>query len=130
MDNPTARKFLIDQGTAHLTQRNLEAMLLRLDRGEAPIPGQMTSVLLALKVTYKALVGAETIDRELARALHLLARESRRSLLAGRERGVIWPPLLAEDLDRVEDGVEAILSGQWDVPASQVTLPGQVVGDR
>ena len=126
MDNPTARKFLIDQGTAHLTQRNPEALLLRLDRGEAPIPGQMTSVLLALKVTYKALDGEAMIDRELAQALHRLARDSRRALQAGRDRGVVWPPLLVEDLDRIEEAVEAILSGVWDLPASQVTLSGQV----
>ncbi len=126
MDNPTARKFLIDQGTAHHTQRNPDALLLRLDRGDAPIPGQMTSVLLALKVTYKALEGEATIDRELVQALYGLARDSRRALQAGRNRGVVWPPLLAEDLDRIEEAVEAIFSGTWEVPASQATLPGQV----
>jgi hypothetical protein len=126
MDNSTARKFLIDQGTAPQTQRNPDALLLRLDRGEAPIPGQMTSVLLALKVTYKALEGEEMIDRELVHALYQLTRDSRRALQAGRDQGVVWPPLLAEDLDRVEEAVEAILSGIWEVPASQATLPGQV----
>lgn len=126
MDNPTARKFLIDQGTAHLTQRNPDALLLRLDRGEAPIPGQMTSVLLALKVTYKALEGNAMIDRELVQALYRLARDSRRSLQAGHDRGVAWPPLLAEDLDRVEEAVEAILSGVWEIPASQATLSVKV----
>jgi hypothetical protein len=126
MDNPTARKFLIDQGTAHLTQRNPDALLLRLDRGEAPIPGQMTSVLLALKVTYKALEGNAMIDRELVQALYRLTRDSRRSLQAGHDRGVAWPPLLAEDLDRVEEAVEAILSGVWEIPASQATLSVKV----
>ena len=57
MDRPTARKLLVDQGTASLTQRNPDAMLLRLDRGEAPIPGQMTSILVALRVLYKELEG-------------------------------------------------------------------------
>ncbi|NJN60290.1 MAG: Dethiobiotin synthetase [Coleofasciculaceae cyanobacterium RL_1_1] len=126
MDNSTARKFLIDQGTAHQSQRNPDALLLRLDRGEAPIPGQMTSVLLALKVTYTALEGEAMIDRELVQALYWLARNSRRALQAGHDQGVVWPPLLAEDLERVEVAVEAILSGVWEVPASQATLPGQV----
>ncbi|MGD1903030.1 MAG: Dethiobiotin synthetase [Geitlerinemataceae cyanobacterium] len=126
MDRPTARKLLVDQGTASLTQRNPDAMLLRLDRGEAPIPGQMTSILVALRVLYKELEGEESIDRELARALYRLARESQRALWVGRERGVAWPPMLAEDLDRVEAGVEGVLSGDWQTPASEMTVTGQV----
>lgn len=48
MDYKTARNFLIDQRLALETQRNPDAFLMRLKEGSAPIPGQMTNILLAL----------------------------------------------------------------------------------
>jgi len=122
MDIHTARLFLIDQGTALQTRQNPDALLCLLDRGLAPIPGQMTSVLLALKVVYKAFEGQTNLDRELTYALHRLTIDSQRAFLKGMRRGVVWPPLLAEDLERVAIAVDGIFSGVWDTPASQATI--------
>lgn len=96
-----------------MTQRNPDAFLALLSRGEPPYPGQMTSILLALKTAYDAHGQLSQIDRPLARALHLLAMESHQLYETGRRNGVQWPPLLAEDLQRLERGVDSIFSGQW-----------------
>ncbi|MGC9505120.1 Dethiobiotin synthetase [Baaleninema sp.] len=113
MDDKTARNFLIDQGMALETRRNPDAFLMLLEGGNAPIPGQMTSILLALKVLYRAIEGQPQIDRELAYALHLLVLESQRQFERGRNCGVSWPPLLAEDLNRLERAVASIFTGKW-----------------
>ncbi len=113
MDYTTARNFLIDQGTALVTQRNPDALLILLAQGKPPIPGQMTSILLALKVAFDALKEAPSLDRPLASALHVLATESQRLFDAGRRSGVDWPPLLKEDLQRIGLAVRSIFSGVW-----------------
>ncbi|MBP0001374.1 MAG: Dethiobiotin synthetase [Cyanobacteria bacterium SID2] len=113
MDEQTARNFLISQGRALETQRNPDAFLMLLQQGKAPIPGQMTSILLALKMLYRSLEGQKQIDREIAYALHRLVLDSRRQFDAGRNCGVSWPPLLAEDLDRLERAVQSIFLGDW-----------------
>ncbi|MGB3240371.1 MAG: hypothetical protein WBB29_18910 [Geitlerinemataceae cyanobacterium] len=113
MDPKTAANFLVDQGTALITQRNPDAFLSLLSQGEPPYPGQMTSILLALKTAYDAHRDAKQIDRFLAHALHLLAMESHQLYEAGRRNGVQWPPLLAEDLQRLELAVQSIFSGEW-----------------
>ncbi len=91
MDPKTAANFLVDQGTALVTQRNPDAFLSLLSRGEPPYPGQMTSILLALKTVYDAHREVTQIDRLLAHALHLLAMESHQLYEAGRRNGVQWP---------------------------------------
>lgn len=113
MDYTTARNFLIDQGTALLTQRNPDALLVLLAQGKPPIPGQMTSILLALKVAFDALKEVPSLDRPLVSALHLLTTESLRLFQAGQRTGVDWPPLLKEDLQRIALAVRSIFSGVW-----------------
>lgn len=113
MDEQTARNFLLDQGTALETSRNANAFLVLLEQGKSPIPGQMTSLLLALKTVYKSLDGKPHLDRPLAYALHRLAFDGRRCFEAGRRNRVQWSPLLASDLERLESLVASILSGQW-----------------
>jgi hypothetical protein len=113
MDPKTASNFLIDQGTALITQRNPDAFLSLLAKGEPPYPGQMTSILLALKTVYDAHREVGQIDRPLVHALHLLAMESHQLYETGRRNGVQWPPLLADDLQRLERAVQSIFSGEW-----------------
>jgi hypothetical protein len=116
MDAKTARNFLIDQGTALMTQKNPDAFLMLLKQGKAPHPGQMTSILLALKTAYESTKSASSLDRALVDALHLLAMESREHYEAGRRQGVQWPPLLAEDLSRLALAVQSVFSGEWRTP--------------
>lgn len=113
MDYTTARNFLIDQGTALSTQRNPDALLVLLAQGKPPIPGQMTSILLALKVVFDALKEAPSLERQLVSALHILTTESQRLYDTGLRSGVDWPPLLKEDLQRIELAVRSIFSGVW-----------------
>ena len=112
MDYKTARNFLIDQGTALITQKNPDAFLLLLKQGKPPIPGQMTSLLLALKLIQDTLVEQTTIDRTLAGAIYLLTIESYRLFEAGKQAGVDWPPLLKEDLKRLSDTGTEIFFGK------------------
>ncbi|HEY9808388.1 MAG TPA: Dethiobiotin synthetase [Halomicronema sp.] len=111
MDYKTARNFLIDQGTALITQKNPDAFLLLLKNKKIPIPGQMTSLLLALKLIQDTLVEETTIDRTLGGAIYLLAIESYRLFEEGKRAGVDWPPLLKEDLKRLSDTVAEIFLG-------------------
>jgi hypothetical protein len=113
MDATTARNFLIDQGTALMTQKNPDAFLMLLKQGKAPHPGQMTSILLALKTAYESTKGSSNLDRALVSALHLLAMESRDAYETGRLQGAQWPPLLAEDLSRLALAVQSVFSGTW-----------------
>ena len=111
MDYKTARGFLIHQGTA--TDSNSDSFLVRLAQGQAPVPGQVTNILLALKIVFEALRSAPTLDRELGYALYLLSYESRQHYEAGRQAGVVWPPLLDEDLKRIYRAVKSIFAGEW-----------------
>jgi hypothetical protein len=86
---------------------------VRLQQGKAPIPGQVTSILLALKIVFEALRTAPTLDRELVYALYLLSFESRQHFEAGIRAGVDWPPLLNEDLKRISRAVKSIFAGTW-----------------
>lgn len=113
MDYKTARNFLIDQGMALETQRNPDAFLLRLKKSQPPIPGQVTNLLLALKVVFDTLQEAPMIDRQLIYALYLLSLESVKQFEAGNRAGVVWPPLLQEDVDRIALAVKSIFSGVW-----------------
>ena len=111
MDYKTACTFLINQGMT--SDPNTDAFLVRLKQGKAPIPGQVTSILLALKVVFEGLRTATTLDRELVYALYLLSFESRQHFEAGLLAGVDWPPLLKEDLKRISRAVKSIFAGVW-----------------
>ena len=111
MDYETARQFLILQGCPSPT--NTDAFLNRLQAGQPPIPGQVTSILLAIKMVYAALEGTPSLSREFAGPLCRLAVDSNISYQAGLMNGVPWPPLLAEDLQRISKGIASIMSGHW-----------------
>ncbi|KKJ00806.1 hypothetical protein [Prochlorothrix hollandica] len=112
MDYPTAYRFLTQQGQAD--PQDGEALLVRLSRGQPPIPGQITTVLLALKVVYEGLRGAPTLERDLANALYTLARDSRHWFEQGHRQGVDWPPLLGDDLRRISEAVGYIFADRWE----------------
>lgn len=111
VDYQTARTLLVNQGMT--AEQQPDTLLTRLRQGVPPIPGQITSILLALKVVFEALRDEPEIERELASALYLLSTESRRLFDAGRKLGVAWPPLLNEDLTRIAAAVKSIFSGVW-----------------
>lgn len=113
MDFKTARNFLIDQGMALTTERNPNDFLMLLKQGKSPVPGQMTSILLALKLVFDALKEEPTLERELVLAIHLLCFESRQLYEAGRRSGVEWPHLLNDDLNRMAIAVRSIFAGTW-----------------
>ncbi len=111
MNYETARKLLIDQTIT--TEENPDALLTRMKQGKPPIPGQITSILLALKVVFEALKDAKSLDRELALALYQLSVKAQQLFAAGRKAGIDWPPLLKEDLVRISLASESIFSGTW-----------------
>nr|WP_199322010.1 Dethiobiotin synthetase [Leptolyngbya sp. FACHB-321] len=95
------------------TEQNPDALIVRLQQGQPPIPGQITSLLLALKVVFEALREADVFERELVGSLYLLASESRQQFEHGLQSGVAWPPLLDEDLNRIAAAVRSIFIGTW-----------------
>jgi hypothetical protein len=111
MDYKTARSFLINQATA--PEPEGDTFLVRLKQGKAPVPGQVTNILLALKMVFEALRGSADLDRELIYSLYLLSYESRQQLEEGRQAGINWPPLLDEDLKRIARAVKSIFAGVW-----------------
>ncbi|XHX78056.1 MAG: Dethiobiotin synthetase [Stenomitos frigidus ULC029] len=111
MDYQTARSLLVNQGMA--TEQHPDTLLMRLKQGQPPIPGQITSLLLALKVVFEALREADTFERELAGSLYCLASESRQQFERGLRSGIAWPPLLDEDLTRIAAAVKSIFVGTW-----------------
>jgi hypothetical protein len=111
VDYETARRFLVNQGLA--SDQNPDALLTRMKQGKPPVPGQVTSILLALKVVFEGLKGMPNLDRELACSLYLLAIEGRQQFQQGLRAGVSWPPLLDEDLGRIAIAVKSIFLGTW-----------------
>ncbi|MGD1850677.1 MAG: Dethiobiotin synthetase [Cyanophyceae cyanobacterium] len=111
MDYETARQFLIMQGSPSPT--NGDAFLNRLKDGKPPVPGQVTSILLAVKMVHAAREGTPSLSREFAGPLCRLAVESNIAYQVGLMSGVPWPPLLAEDLQRIGRGIASIMSGNW-----------------
>jgi hypothetical protein len=109
VDYQTARTLLVNQ----VNREHADALLTRLSQGLPPIPGQITSILLALKVVFEALRGAPLLERELVASLHLLSTESRHQFERGQQRGIAWPPLLDEDLTRIGTAVTSIFLGTW-----------------
>ncbi|MBC6481078.1 MAG: Dethiobiotin synthetase [Hormoscilla sp. GM7CHS1pb] len=110
MDYETARRFLINMTNGN----NPDTFLGRLQQGEPPIPGQVTSILLSLKVLFAALQGVEALDRELVHVLYQLASEGRQQFDRWRGAGVVWPPLLDQDLTRITYAVRSIYAGVWE----------------
>jgi hypothetical protein len=111
MDYLTARNLLLKQGQP--TETESDALLVRLRQGSPPIPGQVTALLLALKIVFEALQNVDTFDRELVYALHTIASSSRELFILGEKQGVEWPPLLSEDLTRIAIAVKSIFAGVW-----------------
>ncbi len=111
MDYNTARQCLIDQGTALETKVNPDAFLSRLEQGQAPIPGQVTNILLALKIVADSLQADPLLDRQFVLGLHLLAMESHQLYANGQKSKVSWPPLLQEDIARIAIAVKGIFQG-------------------
>jgi hypothetical protein len=111
MNYEIARKLLIDQTK---NDENPDALLNRLKQGKPPVPGQITSVLLALKVIFEVLKDSDSLDKELALALYKLGIRSLQLFATGRKAGIDWPPLLQEDLQRISLASESILSGTWE----------------
>lgn len=109
MDYETARRLLIDQANLNAS----DTFLGRLGQSQPPMPGQVTSILLALKVVFDALKDQTVIDRELASALFLVSSESRQLFNSGLARSLDCPPLLNEDLGRIAIAVKSIFSGTW-----------------
>ncbi len=110
MDYQTARSLLISQGVE--ASHNPDALLSRLQQGQPPVPGQVTSILLALKVVAEALRAEAMLERSLAASLHVLAMESRQEFEQGAQAGVPWPPLLGEDLTRIATAIRQIFLGE------------------
>jgi hypothetical protein len=111
MDYKTACSFLINQGTP--SDDITDAFLVRLKQGKAPVPGQVTNILLALKIVFEGLRSSSTLDRDLVYSLYLLSYESRHHYEAGLQAGINWPPLLDEDLKRIARVVKSIFAGVW-----------------
>lgn len=109
MDYKTAYQYLSSQSS--LGDR--KAFLALLQQGQPPIPGQVTNILLTLKVIFQHLEGLDAIDRRLAHMLYRLAHDSRQYYEAGKRQNITWPPLLNEDLTRIAQGVESIFANQW-----------------
>lgn len=109
MDYESARRFLLDQSRSSFA----DTFLGRLQRNHPPMPGQVTSILLALKVVFERLKEEGAIDRNLVYALHLLASEGRQLFESGLKKSADCPPLLNEDLTRISLAVKSIFSGIW-----------------
>ncbi|MGD1854218.1 MAG: Dethiobiotin synthetase [Leptolyngbyaceae cyanobacterium] len=107
MDAKTAQHVVTTQ--ADMTAS--DSFLVRLQQQSPPVPGQVTSLLLALKVISENLKTAEQIERSLAYSLHQLAYESRQAYEQGRQARVEWPPLLDADIERIAIAVAQIFKG-------------------
>lgn len=113
MDFETAQQVILRQALA-IGAGGEDMFISRLSQGKPPIPGQVTSLLLALKVVYEGLKQEPALNREMVHALFNLSYESRQYFQAGQQAGVNWPPMLDDDLRRIASGVEAIITNSWD----------------
>ena len=107
MDIKTARHVVMTQ--ADLTVS--DSFLTRLKQYQPPVPGQMTSLLLALKTITVELNAAKQLERTLVYALHQLAYESRQFYEQGKRARVEWPPLLDADIERMAIAIAQIFKG-------------------
>lgn len=111
----TAACALLENQTLPERETN-DTFLGRLRLGQPPVPGQVTSLLLALKIVRTHLRKTSSLDRKLAQALFLVAYESRNLFEAGRAARVAWPPLLDEDLERIAIATYQVFA---DTPANE-----------
>lgn len=107
MDVKTARHVVMTQ----TDMTTSDSFLKRLQQHHPPIPGQATSLLLALKVIMEDLKASDQIDRPLAHALYQLAYNSRQFYEQGRLAKVDWPPLLNADIERIAIATTQIFKG-------------------
>ena len=108
MDIKTARHVVMTQ--ADLTVA--DSFLARLQQHQPPVPGQVTSLVLALKTVMEDLKAAEKLERTLVYALHQLAYESRQFYEQGKRAKVEWPPLLNADIERIAIATAQIFKGE------------------
>ena len=108
MDVKTAQHVILTQADVHQS----DTFLARLQQRQPPIPGQVTSLLLALKVIRADLTAADQIDRTLAAALHQLAYDGRHYYEQGKHANVEWPPLLNADIERIAIATAQIFKGE------------------
>ncbi|MEM9007867.1 MAG: Dethiobiotin synthetase [Cyanobacteria bacterium P01_F01_bin.86] len=106
MDFETARLFLIAQTIAPVAGQT--AFIDCLRQGVPPVPGQVTSILLALKTLALGLKDEPAIERPLGYAFFVLTYESRQLYAKGIQSGIDWPPLLDEDLTRIAEAIHTI----------------------
>ncbi|MEM8503471.1 MAG: Dethiobiotin synthetase [Cyanobacteria bacterium P01_D01_bin.1] len=99
MDFQTACQALMQQTLPQYETQ--DTFLGRLRRGYPPVPGQVTMLLIALKVIRSQLSAASQLDRPLAQSLFLVAYEGRNLFESARAAGAELPPLLDEDLERI-----------------------------
>lgn len=111
MDFDTAYQFLLRQ-TLTTGEDVPDAFIACLRQGKPPIPGQVTSLLLALKVIYTSLRDVPALDRPLVQALFTLTYEGRQCYGQGLRQGTDWPPLLDDDLTRLAQAAQAIIADQ------------------
>jgi len=109
VDYQTAHNILVRQGMD--ADQHPDSLVNHLQQGKPPLPGQVTEILLALKVVYESLKEAQSLDRELVYSLFLLSTQSRQYFASGHKAGVEWPPLLDEDLQRITSAIISILRG-------------------
>lgn len=114
MDFETARQFVLRQ-TLDLEEEVPDRFMVRLRQGNPPVPGQVTSLLLALKVLFEGLKSEPSLEKPLVQALFALAYESRQLYQAGEKASVNWPPMLDDDLTRIAKSVQSIVTGTWQV---------------
>ena len=107
----------MDFKTAHhvvMTQADItvsDSFLARLQQQQPPVPGQVTSLLLALKTITDALKTADRLDRTLVYALYRLAYDGRQAYEQGKRARVEWPPLLDADIERIAIATAQIFKG-------------------
>jgi hypothetical protein len=108
MDFQTARQSILSQ-TVDLVP-DQQPFIHCLRQGRPPIPGQVTALLLALRVVGEGLRREPNLDRRLAYAFFVLTYESRRLYEQQQTGAEEWPPLLDEDLERIAKAVRDILA--------------------
>lgn len=108
MDVKTARHVVMTQADITAT----DSFLARLKQHQSPVPGQVTSLLVALKTLTEELKAADHIERALVYALHQLAYESRQAYEQGKQAKIEWPPLLNADIERIAIATAQIFKGK------------------
>ena len=108
MDAKTAQHVIVAQADLTAT----DSFLARRMQQQPPVPGQVTSLLLACKVMKDTLKAVEHLDRTLVYALHQLAYESRQAYERGKRENIQWPPLLDADIERIAIATAQIFKGE------------------